>query len=91
LGNDKFSCKHHFTDTYDFTYTEKDLECSFYKWHLNCCKANPGIYLCIFDGKESELMMYGQVTSVCYSEGRWYGKVCLKETRLKINLTQDWM
>ncbi len=22
LGNDKFSCKHHFMDTYDFTYTE---------------------------------------------------------------------
>jgi len=36
-------------------------------------------------------MMYGQVTSVCYSEGRWYGKVCMKETRLKINLIPSWM
>jgi len=58
LEKDRFLCKHCFTDTYEFPYSERDLECSFYKWQLNCCKANPGIYLCIFDGKESELMMY---------------------------------
>jgi len=36
-------------------------------------------------------MMYGQVTSVRYSEDRWLGKVCLKDTRLQINLTPSWM
>ena len=78
-------------DTYDFTYTETDLKHSFYKWHLDCCKANPNIYLCVFEGKESELMMYGQVTSVHYSEDRWLGKVYLRDTRLQINLTPSWM
>jgi len=91
LGNDKFSCKHRFTDTYDFTYTETELKRSFYKWHLECCKANENVYLRVFEGNDNELMMYGQVTSVCYSEDGWLGKVRLKHTRLRINLTLRWM
>jgi len=69
-------------DTYDFTYTEVELQCSFYKWHLECCKANEKIYLHVFEGQDNELMMYGQVISVCHSEDGWLGKVHLKQTRV---------
>jgi len=55
---------HKFNDMYFFEYMEKELNIGYYTWQLNTCKMNPGKLLRIYEGKDFNYDIDGQVIAV---------------------------
>jgi len=82
---------HKFNDMYFFEYTEEELKIGYYTWQLNTCKMNPGKLLRIYEGKDFDSDIDGQVIAVKYYRKNWRGKVKMNNRNEEINLTDDWV
>jgi len=91
IKDDQYVLMHKFNDMYFFEYSKEKLKESFCSWQLNTCKINPGKLLHIYDGKDFDSNIDGQVIAIKYYQNHWRGKVKMNNKNEEINLTGDWV